>query len=441
MVGGNEPGTIAPTSSKQTLALRAKQIPKPQLDSRYRPVNRKIHSLAPEFLWKPPTIAMQPVSANDLIAHEWGTYTSVQGSDGSILNGLHHEEEKLPSFVYERGRMAKGLERIFHNVNQKLETPVIYFYTKQRSQVEVNVKFPKGIISEYYPNATSFKPAIMHAYMSNDGFVPKQGEMTWKGDLLPGYKGQPEPVPADDIWAPSRQVPAAVPFVYQRCPRCQAEVEKFIFYRGIGHFDGWFRVKAHINNTFTLHNQSKGSVPTVFLLKVEGNKAGFVEVGGLKANEKRTVTGPKATIDLETYVNQATAKVAAALIKTGLYKDEAWAMVNTWRRSYFKTQTTGVRVLYIVPRRDTDALLPITIKPKPVELVRTLVGRIEVLTPQVEQEVLQRLHNAWKQKSTPNVADYGRFAEAKLRRALTQITDPGLKAYCQQLIKKALWSY
>ena len=40
----------------------------------------------------------QVVSAYDL--HEWGTFTTISGSDGSVLSGLHVEEEKLPDFVY-----------------------------------------------------------------------------------------------------------------------------------------------------------------------------------------------------------------------------------------------------------------------------------------------------------------------------------------------------
>ena len=31
------------------------------------------------------------------IAHEWGTFTAVQGSNGVPLGGMSHEEESLPS--------------------------------------------------------------------------------------------------------------------------------------------------------------------------------------------------------------------------------------------------------------------------------------------------------------------------------------------------------
>ena len=35
-----------------------------------------------------------------LVVHEWGTFTSMQGSDGITLEGLHWEEEALPRFVH-----------------------------------------------------------------------------------------------------------------------------------------------------------------------------------------------------------------------------------------------------------------------------------------------------------------------------------------------------
>jgi len=41
----------------------------------------------------------QPASAGDYRVHEWGTFTTVGGSDGGLLPGLEVEEEPLPGFV------------------------------------------------------------------------------------------------------------------------------------------------------------------------------------------------------------------------------------------------------------------------------------------------------------------------------------------------------
>src|SRR3954467_11139866 len=83
-----------------------------------------------------------------LKVHEWGTFTSVQGSNGQVLGGMNHEEEQLPSFVGGRDvlkepfthhcRFTKSLPvcedevigPVIHasQVTQKMETPVIYFH-------------------------------------------------------------------------------------------------------------------------------------------------------------------------------------------------------------------------------------------------------------------------------------------------------------------------
>ena len=46
-------------------------------------------------------------AAQGFVVHEWGTNTIVDGTDGVLLPGLHHEEEDLPSFVYDRMKATK----------------------------------------------------------------------------------------------------------------------------------------------------------------------------------------------------------------------------------------------------------------------------------------------------------------------------------------------
>ena len=72
----------------------------------------------------------------------------------------------------------------------------------------------------------------------------------------------------------------------------------------------------------------------------------------------------------------------------GLYPKEAEAMVKTWEDSWFEE---GLRVFYVLPRRQTDAILPLAITPKPNKLVRVLVGRMEIMTPEAAQEIFRLL--------------------------------------------------
>jgi hypothetical protein len=67
----------------------------------------------------------------------------------------------------------------------------------------------------------------------------------------------------------------------------------------------------------------------------------------------------------------------AALMARGLYADEATAMLETWKNSYFREP--GLRVFYIVPNEWTSYYLPLTIS-TPHALTRVIVGRIDMPT-------------------------------------------------------------
>src|SRR5207244_3983526 len=73
-----------------------------------------------------------------LIVHEWGTFLTVQGSDGNTLGGMVDSEEALPKFVMERTESAQ--ERSLTRralMFTKMETPVTYFYVDKPMIVRV----------------------------------------------------------------------------------------------------------------------------------------------------------------------------------------------------------------------------------------------------------------------------------------------------------------
>jgi len=91
-----------------------------------------------------------PASGAELVVHEWGTYTSVQASDGHSLGGVHHEDEALPAWVHRRNLNDPQnyyFEQLPEEPRQQLETPVLYFYSPTARDVEVSVSFPQGIAS------------------------------------------------------------------------------------------------------------------------------------------------------------------------------------------------------------------------------------------------------------------------------------------------------
>jgi hypothetical protein len=381
-----------------------------------------------------------------LTVHEWGTFTSVNSSAGSLMEGMHHEEEALPAFVYGRGKLAnpapspsgpagmKGFEQAPTGVTQKLETPVLYFYGSPGASVRVRVDFPEGVVSEWYPAATSFGPELMAPGTAPT--VPRGGFMEWRGQLLSGAVAPADlaPVAPDDIWAPSRRV-ASLPVAIAAASGA-IEKEQFIFYRGLGAFRLPFEVDVGADETINIHNQSSDLSPAVFLLRVHSLGGAIVELGTLPGHGTLhapiPVSGKEMNLDL--YVAQAQTQIAAALEKTGLHADEARAMVDTWSKSYFKS--FGLRILYVVPRAWTDALLPLAIEPAPTTLVRTLVGRVEVLAPSEESELLALVADAAQRArpATEVITQLGRLAEPKLRRALELTAEPSVRAWCSSAI-------
>jgi hypothetical protein len=386
-----------------------------------------------------PVGAIDPVgpSARGLVVHEWGTFTSVDSSTGVLMEGLHHEEEPLPAFVHGRGAVAgspvapggmKSMETQPVGVTQKMETPVLYFYGGAPTGVRVRVDFPAGVVSEWYPNAASFGPAL------GTVSVPSAGFIEWRGELAPAATAADFPVvSADDIWAPSRNVPS-VPLAVG------AEREQFIFYRGLGAFELPMTITVDASDRITIQNRSADASPAVFLLRVHPGGGAIIPLGSLAGggvipNIPSPISGKEH--DLDIYVADARAQIAQALEGTGLTQEESQAMVDTWSKSYF--QSEGLRVLYVVPRAWTDQLLPLTIEPTPVSLVRTLVGRVELLAPSEENALLATVTDATARalSATDVINGLGRLAEPKLRRAFELATDDGVRSWTQRAITTA----
>ena len=102
----------------------------------------------------------------DLIVHEWGTFTSVIGLEGQPLSWrpLRFESD-VPKFVYsvDQGSSFRGFRypsKSMSAVTVRMETPVLYFYGSQETEVSAKVSFPHGKITEWYPTAQVSRETI-----------------------------------------------------------------------------------------------------------------------------------------------------------------------------------------------------------------------------------------------------------------------------------------
>src|SRR5437899_2395529 len=143
--------------------------------------------------------------ATGYVAHEWGTFTSVQGADGVLLDWRPLETTQLPRFVHDWNKPGLGRRpagALNHETKslfvtlQRMETPVIYFYSDHERTVDVTVRFPQGLITEWYPQAHDIGPS---AFPPNklatalDGLVRQTGaQPRFTIASLFGRKGVPD---------------------------------------------------------------------------------------------------------------------------------------------------------------------------------------------------------------------------------------------------------
>ena len=118
-----------------------------------------------------------------------------------------------------------------------------------------------------------------------------------------------------------------------------------------------------------------------------------------------------------------------SLVKSGLYKKEALAMIETWQDSWFEE---GMRVFYIVPRRFVGSQLPLKITPAPAAVGRVFVGRVEVLSPWMEQTIQSALLNG----DVPTLTKFDRFLDPFLyqirRKNSGFVVSPAAREYLEQ---------
>jgi hypothetical protein len=353
--------------------------------------------------WTAPAAAAPTSESEKFVAHEWGTFSTFAGSDGKPLK-FYPNDRDLPGFVYNRFRQTKGG---LQDVYVSLETPVLYFYTDRDRTVSVRVDFPKGLMTDWYPQASR----------------PPENQLRWD-DLKvlakdrPNHQGEGDP----GRYFAAREVDAAT----IRTAGDKSEVERFLFYRGVGDFHMPFVVRAQGDGKFTVQNTGKHSVPGYVLLHVKDRKVTFRVYGPLSAGAEAKAELPAEASTVEKLRDA----VVAHLVEQGLYEKEARAMVKTWSKDWFGED--GTRVLYLVAEPLTDEFLPLKIDPKPDRTVRVLVGRHDVLTPEREREIdalVKRLTGGSNAESKRADADLttqlGRYRFAAQKAAEARLTAGG----------------
>jgi len=343
---------------------------------------------------------------SSLTVHEWGTFTSIAGRDGGAVEWSPlTESTNLPSFVehFRNAGFKLGLRGTV-----RMETPVLYFYDAREETVSVKVAFSRGVITEWYPRASRVEPAANFF----DGTLYQQhadGSIAWDSvTLSPNLRAEFARENLDNHYYAARMTSSTPLRV--KTPAGEQQ-EKFLFYRGVSTFPVPISAKLTTEGKLLVENRSGEEIPNTILFERRGGKVGY-RIGG--AMRKGAVLDPP---QLTSTIDDLGRDLEGRLVAQGLYQDEAHAMVETWRGSWFEE---GSRLLYIVPTAFVEGVLPLSISPAPALTVRVFVGRLEVVTSATERAV----ERAVVTQDSETLKIYGRFLEPILEIMIQKESNP-----------------
>jgi hypothetical protein len=354
-----------------------------------------------------PLPSRQAATDWNLTAHEWGTFTSIAGADGQPVEWLPVQllgKPELPAFVERFKSVSKPLLR----GTLRMETPVIYFYTAHETSLSVRVSFSKGLITEWYPHATDLRPSTP---LFDDALYERHedGSIAWDSiTIAPTLDASfPRGQAASHYYA-ARET-SATPLSVKGPVSDQHE--KFLFYRGVSTISIPLSATVLDSGAVQFDNRTGQPIPAVILLERRGDRLGyhiFTSVQVRAAFDPPSLTGTFDSLrsDLEDI-----------LAAQGLFRDEAHAMIETWRDTWFEE---GSRLFYIVPRSSVDSIVPLSITPAPAQLVRVFVGRVELVTPATQQYI----EAALAAHDGTALRKYGRFLDPILDVILQKQSDP-----------------
>ena len=341
-----------------------------------------------------------------LTTHEWGTFTSIAGRDGSAVEWLPLTgSTDLPGFVehFRYNGFKLGLRGTV-----RMETPVLYFYDSRQETVSVKVSFAKGLITEWYPHAAHVEPAANIF----DGTLLQphpDGSIAWDSVTISPNVTEEFPRENSGNHYYAARMTSSTPLRVQSSAGEQQE--KFLFYRGVSTFSVPLSATLIPSGELYVENHGQEEIPNTIRFERRGEKVGY-RIGG--ALQKEALLDPP---ELTGTIGDLGRELEGMLVAQGLYQDEAHAMVETWRGSWFEE---GSRLLYIVPTAFVDGVLPLSIHPAPTQTERVFVGRLEIVTPATENAV----EGALATHDSATLKMFGRFLEPILQVMIQKESNP-----------------
>ncbi|MDF1816218.1 MAG: hypothetical protein P1V20_28720 [Verrucomicrobiales bacterium] len=369
-------------------------------------------------------LSLRCISASEFQVHEWGTFTTLHTTNGVSIEWyqpyLKRAEDALPKFV------APGIGTKFGNMRIRMETPVIYFYTKEPRKVTVNAAMAEGNITEVFPRANR----LNHEGTFSSPLLLQQPRFSqsWDVDLIPpGSRDAADIIlptdteDADNHYYIARQVPEAAFVKAAEAKMKETQYEKFIFYRGAGNESLGSPARIGKDGTVSLNQNTPYN--TVWLLDSKPHSLAWQKLTKPESGEASTNHEVLPNYEnREKSIQELFTSLHSSLVEAGLSDNESKAMINTWRNHWFTEP--GVRILSLPPRNVIDQLVPLRITPSPSSLERVFVHRAEILLP----EVIENLEKAMSARIEPEEArdviesqNLGRFTRPAIIETARQI--------------------
>jgi hypothetical protein len=341
-------------------------------------------------------------TAPDLTAHEWGTFTAIAGKDGRAVEWLPLGLPRFPPST----DLPQFVEHI-NGVNFKLglrgtirmETPVLYFYSQRDLTLSAKVSFAKGLITEWYPHADRVQPAGVLTDASLNR-LSVDGSIGWNDVAVSPNLAVEFPTEVQPNRYYAARETASSPLRVQTSAGEQRE--KFLFYRGVSASPVPLSARLTSDGRLLVKSLNGDEIPNAILFERRGDRVGYRLTGAL--TDETTVDPPVLTGSVDSLYGD----LEEILVGQGLYRDEARAMIETWKDSWFEE---GSRLIYIVPSGFIDKVLPLAIDPAPGQIVRVFVGRLEIVTPATAMAV----RTALAHKDEATLDKYSRFLEPILQ--------------------------
>jgi len=272
--------------------------------------------------------------------HEWGVWRVRNGT----VEHLADLARENPSFVHRAsGAAPLPVTPRRHPELVAADKPVVFLWADVPLDVEITVEFAgRGQPWFYYPQATAGQTD-----------PPVARTVRWQGHVTPP-RATPTPVLARvsqaHFWSALRRAGASA-----FTPTGSTETERFLFYDGPTQFAP----------AVSVQRAGTATQPRFSMRALRPDPQGQpVWVVHGPSFERLDRQGAARRGDLRALRTE----LRAALVARGLRETEADALLDTWRGDLFTRAET--RAISFVSRADYDAMLPITVTPMPIELVR-----------------------------------------------------------------------